>query len=315
MHAGALEVADTRNEGHGSIEFTLAESDGVVLVALVNRVDDELRSRELALVESGVAPVIVTTFEDNLVRGVVLDGVRARNDRVLVHHELLHFVETLFGNERFKHVSRHDADGLEEVHHRKRVVALVLGNDEGNAFSNGSVRRCRFGLEGIHMDCGNLFGGVDGTVREDELHIVGVHLLAVAPLGGGVQVNHDAVVVGEFRNQRAKKGFDLTVQGVVGDERFVHQVEAATHRPCSHPAFGERVERSGGTPLLARQVKRLLTGQGAFGGLLLAAAITPEKGTCCRNNGHSLDNRFNSDHVYPLIVSLFTTFDEIRILI
>ena len=70
------------------------------------------------------------------------------------------------------------------------------------------------------MDCGNLFGGVDGTVREDELHVVGVHLLAVAPLGGGVQVNHDAVVVGKFRNQRAKKGFDLTVQGIVGDERL-----------------------------------------------------------------------------------------------
>ena len=212
-------------------------------------------------------------------------------------------------------MSRHDADSLEEVHHRKRVVALVLSHNEGNAFGNGSIRRCRFGLEGIHVDCGNLFGRVDGTVREDELHVVGVHLLAVAPLGSRVQVDHDAVVVGEFFDKVTKEVFNLAIQGVIGDERFVHQVEATTHRPCSHPAFGERVEGCRGAPLLARQVKCLLTGQSAFGGLLLAAAITPKKGTCGRNHGSSLGNSFHSNHVYPLIVSLFTTFDEIRILI
>ena len=114
------------------------------------------------------------------------------------------------------------------------VVTLVLGDHERKTFGNDAIGT----LQGIDMDSGNLFGRVDGTTQEHEGHVHGGHRLAIAPLGGGVQVHNDRVVIGEFLDQGAQKGFNLTIQGVVRDERFVHQVETSAHRPGSHPAFG-----------------------------------------------------------------------------
>ena len=209
--------------------------------------------------KGGIAPVVVTTLEDNLVRVGRHDVVGAGNHGILVHRELLDFVETLFRDKRFEHVRRRDTDGLEKVTHRERVVPLGLVHDERKAFLN-----CRFGRNRVHMDRRDLFGRVDGTLREDELHVVGVHLLSVAPLGSRVQVDHDTVVVREILDERTEKRLDLAIQRVIDDKRLVNQVKASTHRPCSHPTFGKRVKRRRGAPLLAGQVECLLTGQGPF---------------------------------------------------
>ena len=45
-----------------------------------------------------------------------------------------------------------------------------------------------------------------------------------------------------------------------------------------------------------------------FGSLLLLAATATKECASCRHYDNAFENRFHSNHVYPLIVSLFTTF-------
>ena len=264
MYASASLAVDTRDVALGCVEVAATHSDRVVFVVLVNRVNDILRSRELTIMESGVAPVVVAAFKNNLVRVGTAESVRAGNNRILVHREFLHFVlgAKLF-DERFKHVSRDNTDGLQQVNHRKRVVTLLLVDKESNSFH----LTCRFGFNGINMDCGNLFASVDGTHRVDELHVTRSDLFTIAPLCGRIQVDDDRVVV--LAHERAEEGFNFTRQGVVGEKRFVHQVETTTHRPGCHPAFCKGVERTRSIILLPRQIERFLTRQGTAGKLVL----------------------------------------------
>ena len=287
------------NKALGGIKVAFAHGDGIMFVVLVNRVNNELRSRELSVVEGSVAPVVVAAFKNNLVRVSATQVVRTRNHRILIHGELLRLVEALFLDQRFKHMRRSDTGRLQHVAHGQRVVALVLSDHEGKTFSNGTVFVL---LQGVDMNSGNLFGRVDGTAQEHEGHVGRSHRLTVAPLGGGVQVHNDGVVIGKLFDQGAQKGFDLTIQGVVGDERFVHQVEASAHRPGSHPAFRQGVERTRGVVLLARQVQRLLTGKRATQiTFRRSVAATRKERTGCRKRKRRPGNRFKSNHVCPLL--------------
>ena len=202
-------------------------------------------------------------------------------------------------------MGRSDTDGLKQVAHRQRVVPLGLVHDEGQTFTNhlafgSGVLGCRFGVKGIHMNVGNLLGGVDGTLGKDELHIVGVHLHAITPLSSGVQSNHNAVVIGEVFFQVSQKVLNLAVQGIIGDKRFVNQVKTTTHRPGSHPAFGKGVERRGSAPLLTGQVERLLAGKRTFD---LVASTTRKDDTTCRESQKHLGSRFHSNHYILILCS------------
>ena len=264
MHASASLAVDTRDVALRSVEVAATHSDRVMFVVLVNRVDDVLRSGELAFVEGGIAPVVVAAFKNNLVRVGAAESVRTGNHRILVHREFLDFVlgAELF-DKRFKHVGRDNADSLHQVHHRKRVVALLLVHEESNAFH---LTR-RFGFNGIDMNCGNLFASVDGTHRVDELHIARSDLFTIAPTCSRIQIDNDRVVV--LAHERTQERFHFTRQGVVRQKRFVHQVEASTHRPRRHPAFSKGVERTRSIILLPGQIERFLTRQRTAGELVL----------------------------------------------
>ena len=192
VHACASLAVDTRDVALGCVEIAATHSNRVMFVVLVNRMDDIFRSRKLAFVESGVAPVVVAAFKNNLVRVGTAESVRAGNNRILVHRKFLDFVlGTELFDKRFENVCRNDTDSLHQVQHRKRVVALFLVHEECDTFH----RTCRFGGNGINMDSGNLFACVDGTHRVNELHVLGRNLFTIAPSCCRVQIDNDAIVV------------------------------------------------------------------------------------------------------------------------
>ena len=76
---------------------------------------------------------------------------------------------------------------------------------------------------------------------------------------GEVTIDDNAIVIRKFFDESAEKGLHVPVQGIIGNQRFIHQIEASADRPCSIPAFCKRVKRVRRAPLLTRKVQGFLS--------------------------------------------------------
>ena len=236
-------VPNAGEEDGRDVQVTLRHRTVEMVVAVVERVDDVLGRRELAVVLRE-APVIGVAFQHDLVRREGLEVIRARNDRYGVVLELGNLAEVvalaLLGrlDQRFEDGLRQDRRFGNRVEDNQRVLVVLREVERNVVVAFGSdgldvepvaMTRCR--QDGIYIEC------IEDVFDRNRFPVV--------PLGPRVEMDYDGGI--RLDESIGKHRLEITVKLVVRDERLVHQAHVPVNREVR--VVIERIERRRRSPV------------------------------------------------------------------
>ena len=197
-----------------------------MVVSVVERVDDVLGRRELAVVFCE-APVVGVAFQHDLVRREGLEVIRARNDRYGVVLELGNLAEVvglaLLGrlDQRFEDSLRQDRRFGNRVEDNQRVLVVLREVERNVVVAFGSdgldvepVAMTRRRQDGIYIEC------IEDVFDRNRFPVV--------PFGSRVEMDHDGGI--RLDESVSEHRLEVAIKLVVRDKRLVHQAHVPVDR-------------------------------------------------------------------------------------